>query len=250
MSVKIHTAIIVADETPGRNIIKAYLEPFANVNVTAECSNGFEALKAIQEQHPDIIFLDVQMPKISGLELLEVLDNPPAVIFTTAYDQYAIRAFELSAVDYLLKPFSAERFKQAVDKVINKLESQQPTPLKELIEAHEQSEETLQRIVVKTGAKMDVFPVRDILYIEAQEDYVMIHTNSGKYMKPQTMSYYEKHLPPDQFVRIHRSYIANISNIKRLEPYDKESYVAVLSPDKKLKVSRSGYKKLRDTLKF
>jgi two-component system LytT family response regulator len=244
------TAIIVDDEEPARDLIKAYLKNFPQITLLAECANGFEALKAIQEHNPHILFLDVQMPKITGLELLEVLDNKPAVVFTTAFDQYAIRAFELSAVDYLLKPFSTERFNQAVEKVLARLQQNQPSPVKELLENFDQNGEQLNRIVVKSGSKMVVIPIADILFIEAQEDYVMIHTEKGRYMKQQTMGYYETHLPADTFVRIHRSYIANINRIERLEPYDKESYAAVIAPNHRLRASRTGYKKLRETLRF
>jgi len=250
MNEQTYTAIIIDDEEPARDLIKAYLKPYQHISIAAECSNGFEALKAIQEHNPDILFLDVQMPKITGLELLEVLDNKPSVVFTTAFDQFAIQAFELSAVDYLLKPFSVERFQQAVAKLTEKLKHQQPTPIKELLEVSEQNIEQLTRIVVKSGSKMVVIPVAEILFIEAQEDYVMIYSEKGKFMKQQTMSFYESHLPTDTFVRIHRSTIANINRIERLEPYDKESYVAVIAPNHRLKASRAGYKKLKDTLRF
>ena len=246
---KNYSAIIVDDEEPAREIIKAYLKKFSQVEVIGESSNGFEALKQIQDLKPDILFLDVQMPKITGLELLEVLDDCPAVVFTTAYDQYALKAFELSAVDYLLKPFSVERFQQAITKLLDKLSNNQPTDVKQLIE-NKPDHESLNRIVVRSGSKIVVIPINEVLYFEAQEDYVMIHTPKGRYMKSQTMRYYESILPSDQFVRIHRSYIANVDHVERLEPYDKENYVAVILPDTKLKVSRSGYKKLKESLKF
>jgi two-component system LytT family response regulator len=250
MNPSTYTALIVDDEAPGRDLIKAYLKQFPNITVVGECANGFDALKSIQELHPQILFLDVQMPKITGLELLEVLDNPPAVVFTTAYDQYALRAFEMSAVDYLLKPFSEQRFAQAVDKLTEKLQLKQPLDIKELMEARQQNGEPLTRVVVKTGSKMVVIPIDDIKYIEAQEDFVLLHTSSGRHSKTQTMAYYETSLPATQFVRIHRSYLVNINAIVRLEAYDKDSYVAVMGADLKLKVSRNGYKKLRETLRF
>lgn len=246
---KIFKAIIVDDEAPARHIIREYLKKEERINVVGECSNGFEALKMIQELKPDIMFLDVQMPKISGLELLEVLDDCPAVIFTTAFDQYALKAFELNAIDYLLKPFSVDRFNQAIIKVIDKLQNNETVNVKPLLD-NTQTTETLNRLVVKSGSKIVVIAINDILYFEAQEDYVMIHTAQNRYMKSQTMRFYESNLPTDQFVRIHRSYIVNVNRVERLEPYDKESYVAVLSPEVKLKVSRSGYKKLKETLKF
>ncbi|MBN2166357.1 MAG: LytTR family transcriptional regulator DNA-binding domain-containing protein [Marinilabiliaceae bacterium] len=244
-----YKALVIDDETPARDIIKEYLKNVESISVIGECSNGFEALKIIQEQKPDMLFLDVQMPKISGLELLEVLDDCPVVVFTTAYDQYALKAFELSAVDYLLKPFSKERFDQAIEKILEKLRKNNKTDEKHLIE-RVNDQEIVNRIVVKSGSRIVVIPLVDIIYIEAQEDYVMIHTSKGRYMKSQTMHYYETHLSPDQFVRIHRSFIVNVSCVEKLEPYDRESYVAVLSSEIKLRVSRSGYKKLKNSLNF
>jgi len=250
MSEPTYKALIVDDEAPARDLIRAYLKDFPAIEIAGECANGFEALKAIQETRPDIVFLDVQMPKITGLELLEVLDSPPAVVFTTAFDQYAIRAFEMSAVDYLLKPFSQQRFAQAIDKITNRLRHQTPQPIGELVNASHQNGEPLTRVVAKSGNKMVVIPIDDILYVEAQEDFVLIYTPTGRYAKSQTMAFYEQQLPASQFVRIHRSHLVNIDHIQRLEAYDKESYVAMVSNQQKLRVSRSGYKKLRDTLRF
>ncbi|MFT3740684.1 MAG: LytTR family transcriptional regulator DNA-binding domain-containing protein [Breznakibacter sp.] len=250
MNSKAYKAIIVDDELLARQIVESYLGAYPQIEIVARCANGFEALKAVQEQRPDIMFLDVQMPKITGIELLEVMDNPPAVVFTTAYDEFAIKAFEMNAVDYLMKPFAAERFRKAVDKVLDRLAQNQPVwqPFGAL--SNESGETELTRIVVKSGANIRVIPVDDILFIEAQEDYVMVHTDKGHYMKSQTMGHYETHLPAAKFVRIHRSYIVHIDRIERLEAYDKETYLAVVASNHKLKVSRTGYKKLKETLKF
>lgn len=244
------TALIIDDEPPARDIVFAYLKSFPQIEVVAQCSNGFEALKLIQELAPGILFLDVQMPKITGLELLEVLDTSPAVVFSTAYDQYAIKAFELSAVDYLLKPYSQERFNQAVEKVLTRLAGGLPSPESHLLSLREASDEMLNRVVVKSGSKIVVIPLEELLFIEAQEDYVMIHTTKGRYLKSQTMRFFEIHLPANRFVRVHRSFIVNVEQVERLEPYDKEYFMAVIAPDHKLKVSRAGYKKLKETLKF
>ena len=244
------TALIVDDELPARQIIRAYIESFGNIKVIGECDNGFEALKELQQLKPDILFLDIQMPKVTGLELLEVLDNPPHVIFTTAYDQYALKAFELNAVDYLLKPFSQERFNAALKKVVAQCNVGERINKSTLEDVKQQINTKVDRIVVKRGSKLEVIALNDILYFEAQDDYVMIYTNSGRYLKSKTMKYYEQHLPIKEFVRIHRSYIVNVNHIQRLEPYDKETYLAIISDNQKLKISRSGYKKLKALLNF
>jgi two-component system LytT family response regulator len=243
-------AIIVDDEQPARAIIAHYLTAFPNIEVAGECANGFEALKMIKEVKPDVLFLDVQMPKINGLELLEVIDNAPVVIFTTAYDQYALKAFELNAIDYLLKPFSKDRFNAALNKVIEKIKAGQPAPNFSVDALFSDPSEKLTRIVVKNGSNITVIPISDIYYIEAQEDYVMIHSSKGRSMKNQTMNYLEQHLPQNQFIRIHRSYIVNIEKIEKLEPYDKDTYTAIIPPSHKLRISRTGYKKLKETLRF
>jgi two-component system LytT family response regulator len=245
-----HT-LIIDDEPPARAIIRSYLEKHPDIEIVGECSNGFEALKSIQEQKPALLFLDVQMPKVSGLELLEVLDEVPVVVFSTAYDQYALKAFELSAVDYLLKPYSLSRFDQAMSKVMEQLNNGKNTNTEKLLNAH--SEETLnilERVVVKTGNKMHVIPAGKIRYVEASEDYVMIHAEKSRHLKAQTMQYYEKHLNPSQFVRIHRSFIVNVNFLVRLEPYDKDTYVAIMTEGHRLKISRTGYRKLKETLNF
>jgi two-component system, LytTR family, response regulator len=244
-------AIIIEDETPARDIVKHYLKAHANIEILSEFSDGFSGLKGINELKPDLVFLDIQMPKLTGFELLELLDEYPQIIFTTAYDQFALKAFEMNAVDYLLKPFSQERFNQAVEKVKDPAQKKtDPTKIKKLAEQLADNIELLDRIVVKTGPKIKVIPVDEILYVESQDDYVMIYTKDGKFLKQQTMKYFEQHLDPKRFLRIHRSYIANIDTIKQLELYEKNSYVAVLSNGAKLKVSDSGYKALKNVMRF
>ena len=251
MSKPNYTALIIDDEPPARAVVRSFLANYLQISVVGECSNGFEALKSIQELKPDLIFLDIQMPKVSGLELLEVLDEIPAVIFSTAYDQYAIKAFEMSAVDYLLKPYSQKRFDKAIKKALEMLKKGEKTNTAGLLKKHStQSHLPLQRVVVKTGNKMHVIPVSKIRYIEASEDYVMIYSENSRHLKAQTMRYYEEHLDPLQFVRIHRSYIVNINFVERLEPYDKDTYVAIMTQGQRLKISRNGYKKLKETLNF
>ena len=247
--------IIVEDEKPARDLIRAYLEGNANINLLGEYDNGFDGLKAINELKPDAIFLDVQMPKLTGFEMLEVLEHLPEVVFTTAYDQYAIQAFEQNAVDYLLKPFSRDRFQEAIGKLESRIESQKDTGNDrtgiERIRQHlAESEEKLHRVVIKKSGKIHVISTDDINYMEAQDDYVMIYTNEGRYLKQQTMKYFEKHLDSQQFVRVHRSYIANITHIERIEPYEKSNFILILKDGNKVPVSRNGMQVLKENLDF
>jgi len=239
--------VIIDDEPLARDLIKSFLGELGEMQLVGECSDGFQGLKAIQETKPDLVFLDVQMPKITGFEMLELMDQPPMIVFTTAYNEYAIKAFEMNAVDYLLKPFSKERFKQAVDKAMDgKLrKAQTEKNLQNLQNETVHLKEFLQRVVVKTGQKIQVLPIADIHYLEAQDDYVMIYTNGAKYLKQQTMKHFEKALDPALFVRIHRSYIVNVNQMAQLEQYEKESYKLLLKDKSVLPVSKSGYADLK-----
>ena len=242
-------AIIIDDEPLARELIKSYLIDHPSIELIAECGDGFQGLKTIQELKPDLIFLDVQMPKITGFEMLELVKNPPIVIFTTAYNEFAIKAFEMNAVDYLLKPFAPERFKLAIEKATENHRLKHSQPMEKLqTDLQQVSGEKLQRIVVKNGAKIHVLPTTELIYLEAQDDYVMLYSNEGKYLKEQTMKYFEANLDPNQFVRIHRSYIVNINNIKQLEHYEKESYQLILSNKAVLPVSKTGYALLKKLL--
>jgi two-component system LytT family response regulator len=247
--------IIVEDERPARDLVRTYLEAFPEMEVIGEYDNGFDGLKAINEQKPDAIFLDVQMPKLTGFEMLEVLEHQPEIIFTTAYDQFAIRAFERNAVDYLLKPFSRDRFKEAISKLKNRMEAQseegkQEGSIERIRQHLAQSDENLNRVVIKKSGKIHVISTSDINFLEAQDDYVMIYTDEGKFLKQQTMKYFEKHLDSQQFVRVHRSYIANITCIERIEPYEKSNYILILKDGNKVPVSRSGMQVLKENLDF
>ncbi len=241
-------AILIDDEPLAREVVLEYLAAFPEITVVDECNDGFEGVKAIQQHHPDLIFLDIQMPKINGFEMLELIEHRPAVIFTTAFDEYAIRAFEAYAVDYLLKPFSKERFEKALHKWLDQqhlTESKKHTQT--MINAVSQTSEQ-DRVVVKTGSKITIIPVPDILYLEADDDYVNIHTAAGSYLKNKTMAHFDQVLDPKQFVRIHRSFIVRVSEIIRLDPYEKETYTAVTKTGKKLPVSKTGYAKLKQVL--
>jgi len=247
--------IIVEDERPARDLLKTYLEAYPQMELLGEYDNGFDGLKAINELKPDAVFLDVQMPKLTGFELLEVLEHQPEVIFTTAYDQYAIKAFERNAVDYLLKPFSRERFKEAVSKLISRLEAREggakeESSIEKIRQHFAQSDEKLHRVVIKKSGKIHVISTGDINYLEAQDDYVMIYTDEGRYLKQQTLKYFEQHLDSEQFVRVHRSYIANIACIERIEPYEKSNFVLILKDGNKVPVSRNGMQVLKENLDF
>lgn len=246
---KIKVAVI-DDERLARDILKNYIHEHPQLEVVAECQNGFEGIKVINELNPDLIFLDIQMPKITGFEMLELIDNPPHVIFTTAYDQYAIKAFEVNAVDYLLKPFAYDRFDEALNKAIEKISSNTHTNETKIAidKAVDETVEFLERIVVKDKQNISIIPVSDIIYFEAQNDYVQIVTKNGKFLKQKTMKFFEKHLNPKNFVRIHRSYISSIPNIKQLHLLEKDTYRASLLNGEKLPVSKTGYIKLKQIL--
>lgn len=246
--------IIIEDEAPAREIVKTFLKDHADVTLCAEYSDGFAGIKGIKEHKPDLIFLDVQMPKITGFEMLELMEEHPEIIFTTAYDQYAIKAFEMNAIDYLLKPFARDRFNQALEKartkIANNTKEKATASAQKILETLDEKSETIFRIVVKKGGDIHVVPVEELTYIEAKDDYVMLYTAKGRYLKEKTMKYYESHLDPQQFVRVHRSYIVRVDEVKRLEPYGKSSYIAILSNGQKANVSLSGYKKLKEVLSF
>jgi two-component system, LytTR family, response regulator len=242
-------ALIIDDEPLARMIVQEYLQDFPQINVIQECSDGFEGAKAIHEHQPDLIFLDIQMPKINGFEMLELIENPPPVIFTTAFDEYALKAFEAHAVDYLLKPFSKERFDKAIEKFTHqntRVVQQQNTQA--LLQSGVEINFSTNRVVVKTAGKIKIIPVPEIHYFEAADDYVKIHTKEGTFLKNKTMGYFEQTLNQQLFVRTHRSYIVNIQEIDRIDPFEKEAYVAILKSGTKIPVSKNGYAKLKAIL--
>jgi two-component system, LytTR family, response regulator len=240
--------ILIDDEPLSRDILKSYLAKYSDVQVVDECNDGFEGVKAIQQWQPHLIFLDIQMPKISGFEMLELLEQPPDVIFTTAFDEYAIRAFEANAIDYLLKPYSEERFQKAMEKYLDKANAVGAERANRLAEALASAPVSHDRIVVKTGTKVKIIPVNEIHYLEADDDYVKIVTDEGAYLKNKTMQYYENTLDPLQFVRVHRSYLLHINRITRIDPYQKETHLAILIDGKQIPVSKNGYARLKEVL--
>ncbi|MDR1171644.1 MAG: LytTR family transcriptional regulator DNA-binding domain-containing protein, partial [Bacteroidales bacterium] len=218
--------IIIDDEAPARDLIRHYLQACPDIEIAGEADNGFAAMKLIREHSPQLIFLDVQMPKLTGFEMLELMDNPPAVIFSTAFDQYAIRAFEMNVVDYLLKPYSKERFDAAVQKALTGIQSgtSAPPELRTFRDTLAPQPGMMTRVAVKDRQQIHVIPVNDINYMEADGDYVKLHTAKSAFLKEKTMKYFEENLPSQQFIRIHRSYIVNVNEVAKIELYEKESY--------------------------
>ena len=241
--------IIIDDEPLARAVVKEYLQDYDQLQLVAECNDGFEGVKAIAQYQPQLIFLDIQMPKINGFEMLELIEQPPAIIFTTAFDAYALRAFETHAIDYLLKPFSKERFNKAVDKSLSQFGSDnQPQNIKSLPENIHASPAQNERVVVKTAGKIKIISIHDIQYMEAADDYVKIYTKDGCFLKNKTMSYFNDALDTSQFVRTHRSYMINVQEVTRIEPYEKESWLAILRSGSSVPVSKTGYAKLKSVL--
>jgi two-component system LytT family response regulator len=239
-------AVLVDDEELARAYLRDLLRSHPEVEIAAECGNGFEAVKAISETSPDLVFLDIQMPKLDGFEVLELIDPGPAVIFVTAYDEYAMRAFDAHAVDYLLKPFNQERFDRALERARARL-GERPAPA-ELAAAARPPEARPQRIVVRDGARVHVIPLDKLDYVEAQDDYISLHSAGKSYLKQQPIADLERELDPARFVRIHRSAIVNLERIARIEPYGKESRLAILADGARLPVSRAGYARLMEAM--
>jgi len=240
-------AVIVDDEELARGLVREFLASHADVKILAECSNGFEAVKAISETSPDIVFLDVQMPKLDGFEVLELIDPGPAIVFVTAYDQYAMRAFDAHAVDYLLKPFSAERFERALERAKLRIGERRPLPSNVVPEARTPGQHP-QRIVVKDGTRVHVIPIEKLDYVQAQDDYVALYSGGKSYLKQQPIASLEAILDPARFVRIHRSAIVNLERVERIEPYGKDSRIAILTGGARLPVSRAGYSRLLEAM--
>ena len=240
-------AVLVDDEELARGYLRELLGGHPDIEIVAECANGFEAVKAIGDKAPDLLFLDVQMPKLDGFEVLELIEKEraPVVIFVTAYDQYAMRAFDAHAVDYLLKPFDAARFDRALERARARLGERPALPR---IAAAREGVERPERIVVKDGARIHVIPIGKLDYVEAQDDYVALHSEGKSYLKQQPIGELEEMLDPADFVRVHRSAIVNLERVARIEPYGKDSRIAILSDGTRLPVSRAGYARLLEVM--
>lgn len=240
--------VVVDDEPLARAVVREFAAADPEIEIAAECANGFEAVKAVAEHQPDLVLLDVQMPKLDGFEVLELLGRDQPVIFITAYDQYALRAFEVHAVDYLLKPFGAERFEQAMVRARERLRARRPTPVQEIVRDAKGRTGPIERVLIRDGANVHVLPVDAIDYVEAQDDYVAFKSGGKQYLKDQTLAALETTLDPKRFVRIHRSYVLNIDRISKVELYAKDSRIAILRDGTRLPVSRAGYARLSELL--
>jgi two-component system LytT family response regulator len=254
-------ALIVDDEELARQVLRELLQLHPEVEILAECANGFEAVKAVTEHKPDLIFLDVQMPKLTGFDVLELIEGDIAVIFTTAYDQYAMKAFEVHAVDYLLKPIGGERFESALGRVKTRVAEKRQARQRaqgepagsvqratDLAATARPPQQFVERIVVRDGTRVTLIPAAKLDYVEAQDDYIALASHGAKHLKQQTIASIEAGLDPDRFVRIHRSYIVNFERVVRIEPYGKDSRLAILADGTRLPVSRAGYARLKTLL--
>jgi two-component system LytT family response regulator len=240
-------AMIVDDEELARHVIRHLVKDHPEIEVVAECANGIEAVKLVPEKKPDLIFLDVQMPKLTGFDVLELIGTDIPVIFVTAYDQYAMRAFDVHAVDYLLKPVGKERFAAALERAKSRIGQKMPRG-EDLAAAARPPQQYLERIVVRDGTRVTLIPVAKLDYAEAQDDYVALAAAGKKHLKQQTIAGLEASLDPQHFVRIHRSYIVNFERVARIEPYGKDSRLAILHDGTRLPVSRAGYTRLKALL--
>jgi len=239
-------AVMADDEELARRLLREYLATEPDIEIVGECSNGFEAVKAINEEKPDLVFLDIQMPKLDGFEVLELIDDSVAVVFVTAYDQYAMRAFDAAAVDYLLKPFPLERLRAALGKV-----RERKSPVVRTAELRQSARppgEFLERLVVKDGPRVHVIPAGRLDYAAAQDDYVALRSDGKDWLKQQTISSLEAALDPRRFLRLHRSYLVNVERITRIDANSKDSWIAVLTDGSKIPVSRTGYAKFREII--
>jgi two-component system, LytTR family, response regulator len=244
-----HLRVVIVDDEPlARGVVREFAGRQPGVEVVAECANGFEAVKAVTDLSPDLMFLDVQMPKLDGFEVLELLGRSVPVIFTTAYDKYALRAFDVHAIDYLMKPFSEERFAEALSRARGRLAGREEMPIETLLAEARPRTGPLERVLIRDGSQVHVIPVERVDYVEAQDDYVCIKADGRDYLKDQTMGAIEAQLDPARFVRIHRSYLLNIERIARVELYAKDSRVAILRDGRRLPVSRAGYARLAKLL--
>jgi two-component system LytT family response regulator len=240
--------VIVDDEPLARAVVREYAAGDPQLAIVADCANGFEAVKAVTELKPDLVLLDVQMPKLDGFEVLELLGRDQPVVFVTAYDQYALRAFEVHAVDYLLKPFSAERFQEAIGRARERLRARAALPVEEIVRDARPRTGHAERVLIRDGAHVHVLPVDKIDYVEAQDDYVAFKSEGKQHLKDQTLAAVEATLDPARFVRVHRSFLLNIDRIAKVELYAKDSRMAILRDGTRLPVSRAGYARLSQLL--
>jgi two-component system, LytTR family, response regulator len=240
--------VIIDDEPLARMIVKEYLSSYPEIEIVQECNDGFEGVKAIMQHNPELMFLDIQMPKINGFEMLELIDAPPSVIFTTAFDEFAMKAFDNNAIDYLLKPFSKDRFDKALEKWLSQRNAPVAEKTQELTETRSRTADENSRVVVKTHNHNRIIPVHEIIYLEAYDDYVKIHTPDGLFLKKRTMSSFEQSLDEKEFVRVHRSFIIKLDQLTRIEQPERDTHMALLKTGVKVPLSKTGYSRLKQVL--
>ncbi|WP_296944903.1 LytTR family DNA-binding domain-containing protein [uncultured Massilia sp.] len=249
--------LIVDDEHLARAVLREYLAAQAGVEIVGECANGFEAVKAIAELRPDLVFLDIQMPRLDGFEVVELAGAGAHYVFVTAYDQFALRAFEVHALDYLLKPFSRARLEQALAHARARLQAppaqqgqaQEGQALAAVAAEARARHVPLERILIRDGARVQVVPVAQVDYIEAEDDYIAVCAGGRRWLKSQRLAELEAQLDPSAFLRVHRSYIVNLGAIARIEPTGKDGHCALLASGARVPISRSGYQKLREAMR-
>jgi two-component system LytT family response regulator len=241
--------IIVDDEAPGRESLKVALSHFDDIEIVAECANGFEAVQQVQRLQPELLFLDIQMPRLNGFDVIELLgEDSPFIVFVTAYDEYALRAFETEALDYLLKPVSRARIEKTLGRVREKLLDKNYGDMGGFIDRHHRQQGPLTRILIRDGVNVYIIPVDQVIFIEARGDYFKVHTAERSYLKLGGLSDLEAKLERQIFCRIHRSYLININHLAKIEPYSKDSRMAKLDNGKSLPISRAGYNRLMELL--
>ncbi len=244
-------ALVVDDETLARQLLVEYCSAHGDIEVVGQCANGFEAVAAVEALTPDLIFLDVQMPRLNGFEVLELLPDPPLVVFVTAHDEFALAAFEVHACDYLLKPFDQQRFDGALDKVRERRAGQRHVDAREYAALHDAArapEEYMGRVAVRRGGRVEVLAVADLDVLQAKDDHVALHVGGDSWLKQGTLSGFERRLDPALFVRVHRSWILNLSRLSAIEALSKDSHEALLHDGRRVPVSKSGHKRLKEAL--
>ncbi len=239
--------LLVDDEELALELLKKKISELENIEIVGLCHNGFEAVKACGQLKPDLVFLDIEMPKLSGFDVIELLNKEemPHIVFVTAYNDYAVEAFEKEAIDYIVKPASIDRIKKSIERV-RKIKKPESGQLAEKISDISNMQETISRILIKNGNDVVIVKTDDIIYIKAEDDYIRIFTKDQNYLKNGRLSQLEEKLPSDIFIKVHRSYIINISYLKKIEPYLKDSRIAILEGKIKIPISKSGYLKLKD----
>jgi two-component system LytT family response regulator len=242
--------LIVDDEALAREFLIEQLAGIPGTEVIGQAANGFEAVKLTEELSPELLLLDVQMPKLSGFEVLELLGpRAPRVIFVTAFDEFALRAFEVHAIDYLLKPVEPARLAAACARAqANIASGAAATSPETLAAAARPPGRSLERVLIRENARVHVLPVELLDFIEAQDDYLSFATGGKRLRKQQTLTDIEAQLDPARFVRIHRSFLLNIERLARIEPYAKDSWLAILQDGTRLPLSRKGYQRLRELI--